>query len=97
MYITSVTCGGQISKTNKTNMHLNPGRVKLMTLKIHTYYHLTWNLALLGYNKNWLSQNQDNVTVLEIGSLCWRPGLPVEQHYKVSMSVHCHKSVPILI
>ena len=30
-------------------------------------------------------------------SWCWWPGVPMRQHYKVTMSVHCHKSVPILI
>ena len=33
--------------------------------------------------------DQENVTE-------WA-GFPVGQHYKVTMSVHCHKSVPMLI
>ena len=27
----------------------------------------------------------------------WWPGFPVGQHYKITMSAHCHKLVPVLI
>ena len=29
-------------------------------------------------------------------SSCQRPGVPVRQHYKVTIGAHCHKSVPVL-
>ena len=37
------------------------------------------------------------MTEWDIRSWCWQPDLPVGQHYKVPMSVHCHKSVPVQI
>ena len=39
----------------------------------------------------------DNVTEWDSGLWCWWSGVPVRQHYKVVMSAHCHKSVPVLI
>ena len=33
--------------------------------------------ALLEKGKDWLAQHQDNVIEWDIGSWCWRPGLPV--------------------
>ena len=44
-------------------------------------------------DKDLLAQYQDNVTewVIRSLSLFWWPGLPVEQHYQVAMSAHCHQ------
>ena len=44
-----------------------------------------------------LVQNQDNVTEWDIMSWYWWPGVPVKQYYKVTMNVHCHISVAMLI
>ena len=41
-----------------------------------------------------MAQCQDNLTEWNIKSWCWQDGLPVGQHYKIGMSVHCHKLVP---
>ena len=45
----------------------------------------------------WLTQCQDSVVEWDMMPWCWQPGLPMRQHYKVAMSVRCHKSVPTLI
>ena len=45
----------------------------------------------------WFVQYTDKVTDWDIGSRCMHPGLPVGNHYKVAMGVHCHESVPVLI
>ena len=37
------------------------------------------------------------MTEWDIRSWCWWPGLPVGQHYKVVLSVHCHTSGPLMI
>ena len=37
------------------------------------------------------------MTEWDIGLLCWQSGFPVVQHCKVTMSVHCDKSVFVLI
>ena len=76
---------------------LNPDRVKPMTYTIYICCLLAWCSALLVYGKDWLAQCKDNVTQWDIGSWCCQPDFPVGQYYKVAMSVHCHKSVPILI
>ena len=65
--------------------------------KMDTCCFLAWRLELLRYGKDWLAQCQDKVTESDNRSWCLRPGVPVRQHYQVTMSVHCHKSVPILI
>ena len=52
--------------------------------------------ALVGYVKEWITQYQDNVIEWEIGSRCWQSDLPIEKPYLVAISVHSHKSVPIL-
>ena len=49
------------------------------------------------YGKDWLAKCQDNVTDCDMRSWCWWHGLPVGQHYKVTMITHCHKSVSVLI
>ena len=75
-------------------MDSNPGRVKEMTKKIDTCCFLTGCLALLDQGKDCLAQYQDNVMEGDIRSWCRWSGLPVGQHYKVTMRVHCHMSVP---
>ena len=72
-----------------------PGRVKSKTCKIGTYRFLASCPALLWWGEDWLDQCQDNVTEQDIRS--WWPDFPVRQRYKVAMSVHCHKPVPVLI
>ena len=44
----------------------NPGRVKTVTYKIYTCRYLAWQLALIGSEKDWLAQCQDNVTVKSV-------------------------------
>ena len=77
--------------------HSNPGWVKINDLKIDTYRFLVSRLALLGLGKDWLAHGQDNVTEWDVRSWCGWPGFPVEQHYYVIISVHCHMSVPMLL
>ena len=66
-------------------------------LNIYTCHFLVWRLALIGKSKDWLAQCQDNGTECNIMSWCQWPGLPVRLYYKVTISLHCHKSVSILI
>ena len=54
---------------------------------------LAWDSAIIGQDKDWLAHCQDNVTEWDIGSWCQRSNFPVGQNYKVSMSVHCNKSI----
>ena len=63
-------------------------------LKIDTCRFVAKRSALLGYCKDCLVWCQDNVTKWDISvhSL-----ISVEQHYKVTVTAHCHKSVLILI
>ena len=56
-------------------------------LKIDTRRFLARRSALLGYEKDWLVQCQNNVTEWDIRSWCWQPGLPVFQHYEIMMNV----------
>ena len=79
------------------NHWFEPWSSQIKNLKINTSHFLTRHSALFGWVKDWLAQCQDNVTRCDIRSCCWWPGFPVGLHYKVTMSVHCHKSVPILI
>ena len=72
-----------------------PRSIQPDDLNIDTCHFLARCLALLGQGKDWLAQCQDNVTEWDIR--CWQLGLPVQQHYTIDMSVHCLKSVPILI
>ena len=46
--------------------------------------------------KAYLAYYQDNATEEDIRSWCLHCGLPVGQQHKVFMSVHSHKSLPIL-
>ena len=72
-----------------------PSRVKPMTSKIQTCHFLTLS-ALVGSLRDWLPVWWGNVTGWDIISWYWWPDFPMEQRYKVAMSAHCHKSVPIL-
>ena len=70
----------------------NPGRVKPMTYKIYIYRFQTRYSTLIGYCKDWSVQCEDNVS--EWGYQVMGPG---SLHHKVTMNIHCHMSVPILI
>ena len=74
----------------------NPSRVKLMTYEIDTCRYLAWHLALIGYDKDWLAQNQDNVTEWDIGVIVPVAWSPSGQHDKF-MCVSNHKSLPVMI
>ena len=63
--------------------------------KFDTCRSLAWHSTLLGWGKDWLVQCQNNVTEWDSRSWCWWPGVPVTQYYKVAMSTHCHKLVPV--
>ena len=62
---------------------------------IDNYRFLAWHSALLGWGKDWLVQDRDNVIERDNSLWCWQPGVQVRQHYNVAMSVHCHKSVTL--
>ena len=74
-----------------------PSGVNLLTYKIDTCRFLAWLSAFIQYCKDLLVQCQDNVIECDIESWCWQPDFTLGQHYKVTMSVHYHKSVPVLI
>ena len=58
-----------------------------MTYKINTCRALVLCSALLGQNRDWLAQYQDNASEW----VKWRQfGHPMGQHYKAPMSAHCH-------
>ena len=71
--------------------------VKPITYQIYTCHFLAWCFALIGYGKGWLAQYQKNVTEWDIMAWGQWSDFPVGQHYKVTMNVHCYKSVPILL
>ena len=75
----------------------NSNWVKLKTYKTDACHYPTWNSALIGSHTAWVAQYQHTVTKWHIRSWCWWHDLPVRQHYKVAKSMHCHKSVRILI
>ena len=64
-------------------------------VKIDTCHSIAWHSALLGSGKDWLAQCQNNLTECDSRSSHWQPGVPVRQHYKITMSAY--KSLPILI
>ena len=68
-----------------------------LDLKIDTCCFLARCSTLLGKGKEWLAQCQDSATEWDIRLWCWNASLPVGKHYKVTMIVRCHKSVPVLI
>ena len=69
----------------------------LANCKIDTCCSLALPSSLIGEGKGRFTQCLDNVSHRNIRSWCRRPDFPVRQHSEVSMSVHCHKSVLILI
>ena len=71
-----------------------PDWVKPMTYKIGICRSLALCSASIGRRKHRLAQCQDNMTEWDIESWYQWSVFPVGQHYKVSMSVHCHKSDP---
>ena len=75
----------------------NPIWVRPMTYQIDSYCYLGWHLGLTGDDKDWSAKYHGNMTVWDMRAWCWRPNLPVRQHYKVAMRAHCLKSVPVLI
>ena len=78
----------KVAGSNPYLTFLNPGWVKPMTLK------LILSLPSPMLSKDWLPQCRDNETEWDSRSWCWQPDVPVRQHHIVTMSVHCHKSVP---
>ena len=46
---------------------------------------------------DWLALCQDNVCECDSRSWCQWPGVPLRQHYQVTMSAYCHKSVLALV
>ena len=75
-----------------------PGRLNhINDLKIDACRFLARRLALLGLGNDCLAKCQDNVTEWDIRLWCWWPGFPVGQQYKATVSVHCHKSVRVLM
>ena len=72
---------------------LNPGWVKPMTYNI--CYLLLPSQVLGIIRTSWLS-----VRIMSLSgtlSWCWQPDFPMRQHYKVAMSMRCHKLVSVLI
>ena len=51
---------------------------------------IVWYVFLL----SWLIA-KINVTEWDIGSRCWRHGIPFRKHYNADIHVHCHKSGPV--
>ena len=47
----------------------------------------------LGYGTGWLTVRIIWLIFWDIMSWCWWPGIPLEQHLKVAMTVYCHKLV----
>ena len=76
---------------------LNPGQAESMTYIIVPCCYEAWYKKLLAQGKNWLTLYQDTVTELDTRSCCQWPGLPTKQHKEVASSVHCHKSVLVLV
>ena len=64
--------------------------------KINTCHSLAWCSALLGEGKDWFSQCQDNGIECDSRSWCQWPGVPVRQHYKVTLSVHMKLPHPVI-
>ena len=55
--------------------------------------YLSFPSLTLSINRIGRAQSQDKVTEWDIELLCQWPDFPVEQHFKVTMRVHNHKSV----
>ena len=52
-------------------MSSNLTRVKPMTYTVDTCHYLAWCLALIEYDKDLLTQRQDNVTVWDVVTVAW--------------------------
>ena len=93
-WMRSASVSGFRRSGNSDLVGLNRGCAKPMTCRF-----LARCSGLLGKTKcGWLSVN---IVWLRSGhiirSWCWRSCLPMGQHYKVAMSAHGHKSVPVLM
>ena len=68
-----------------------------MPYKIDACSQLDCRSTLIAQDKGWLAQYEDHVIAWDIGSVCWWPGLPVGQHYKVAMNARyilkCYQDV----
>ena len=87
MSIASVSCFG---RSGDSDLHrFEPWSGQTDHFKIDTCHFLASRSALLGWVKDWLAQCQDSVAEwnIIIRSWCRWPGLPVEQHDKVALSV----------
>ena len=71
-----------------------PSRVKPMTYKIDTCHFLVGRSALTEQGSDQLSVRKMSMSE---DNGCWQLDFPVEQHYKDTMSAHCHKLVAVLI
>ena len=87
--------GIQITGSNLDLTVFKPWSSQTDDFKINTCLSLAWCSALLGYGKDWLAPCEDNATEWDNRSWCQQPGVLVRQHYKVTMSAHCHTSVPV--
>ena len=72
-----------------------PGRVKQMSYQIYTCRLLAWRWALIGKDKDWLAQCQDNINKWDMTSPCCRPDFSGGQHYEFTVIAHCHRSVDV--
>ena len=72
-------------------------RLYTMTCKSDTCRVLAWHWAWIGLGKDWFAQCHDNTTEWDIVSWCRQLAFSVRQHYTLSMSVLCHKSLHTLL
>ena len=112
-FVAIFICTNQTGRTNEMSVRPSPipgdrgiqtNEVKpyfnqINYLKIDTCHILARHSALLGYDKDWSVQWQDNVIEWDRITGHGADGLVISwgQHYKVSMKVHCHTVVPIRI
>ena len=83
----------QVAGSNPDLTVFEPWSSQTNDFKIDTCHFLAWLSALLGQGKDCLAECQDRAIEWNRRSWCWW-GVPMSQHYKVAMSVHCHKLVP---
>ena len=76
---------------------LVPGHVMPKNYKIDTCHFLACGSTFIGWDKGWFVQCWDNTNEWDIILWCQWPEFSVAQHYKVTMSAYCHKSISILI
>ena len=83
----------KLAGSNLNLMDLYPSRVKTMILN----WYLLLPTLVLGIIRMGLAQCQENVAEWASRSWCEWPDTPVKQHYNVTLSVHCHKSLCVLV